>query len=116
MSDVNFTLDDLDDGAPLLGFDAEELFDKWGVDIDPLECIRDYIADRLDFDGDEWVLDPDTKADMVFFLEQLCKNLDDMCNGWLVFKAVLQTSNCDDLNFAEYFSALLPLMVVDNGS
>jgi hypothetical protein len=116
MSDMNFTLADLTGGGELLGFDAEELFDKWGVDIDPIDHIRDYIADRLSFEDDVWVLDPDTKTDMEFFLERFCRNLAAYGRHNGVFCVVRSVADSDDLAFAEYFSALLPLMVVDNGS
>ena len=103
--------------VPLLGFDAEELFDKWGVALDPLEHIRSYIADALEYnEPGGWVLEEDTKADMVFFLEQLCANVARGNGDESVFEAVLCLSGGSDLEFSEYFSALLPLMVVDDGS
>jgi hypothetical protein len=117
IEDVFCAIEVIDDdgGGKSLGFDVEELFDKWGVELDPLEHIRDYIADSLECTEDGWVLDPNTKADMEFFLEQLCKNLDAAGMHSGVFRVVRSLADSDDLAFAEYFSALVHMMLVDDG-
>jgi hypothetical protein len=117
LDDVFYEIDVTDDGGgELLGFDAEELFDKWGIELDPIDHIRDYIADSLTYDEPlGWRLDPDTKADMEFFLERFCRNLAAYGKHNGVFCVVRSVADSDDHAFAEYFSALLPLMVVDNG-
>ena len=102
---------ELDESTEFKGWDYEELAERWEIDTDPVNLLRQYIMNSIAFDDDdEEFLLPEVKADMLEFLQKLISSKSDHHYGEYIFIGLLLTAAEDDAAFAQYYCTLLPHM------
>ena len=103
-------------GSKILGIDYMELAEKWDVEVNPIDIIRNHIMDSITYnetrDDYHSELDPEVKADMIDFLINFISNATTAGDEVTIYETLLDISERDEHAFAQQFCALVPLMWV----
>ena len=94
------------------GWDYEELAERWNINTDGVELVRQHITDAITWNDEAGceVLDHRVKEDMLEFLHKLIESKAKHSYGEYIFVGLLLTAAECDITFAQYFCTLLSHM------